>query len=125
MTTAKAVDSARRTAILSRVKPTPKGCCHFCGHRVGGKGALWCAQWCADEYEKERLDLLEPKTVVFGVLKGGDVVPVISKTTHGSDDDSQLQTISTELLTYYQRLDRAARVLLTPTQIELIRAGTF
>jgi len=117
------VDTARRAAILARTPLIPKGACHFCNVRVGARGALWCAKWCADEYEKERVDLLEPKTIVFGVLRSGESVPVISKSIHGADDAAPLQTISTDLLTYYQRLDRAARVHLTQSQIDQIRAG--
>lgn len=119
------VDTARRAAILGRAPLIPKGACHFCDVRVSARGALWCAKWCADEYEKERVDLLEPKTVVFGVIKGGEPVPVISKAIHGAEDVAPLQTISAGLLAYYQRLDQAARVLLSKSQIEQIRTGNY
>lgn len=115
-----AQDTARRAAILARTKLYPKGACHFCGYRLG-KGALWCSTDCATEYEKERVDLLEPKTVEFGVLKGGDVVPVVSKAINGAEDGTPLRTISAALLGYYERLDKAARVLLTQSQIAQIR----
>jgi hypothetical protein len=117
------VDANRRAEILARAKLVPKGCCHFCGYRLGTKGALWCATDCAVEYEKERVDLLEPKTLVLGVLKGEEAVPVVSTNRLGSIDDGALQMISPDLLTYYQRLDRAVRVFLTQSQIDQIRDG--
>jgi len=122
MSSAAKIDSARRAAILARVILIPKGCCHFCGYQLG-KGALWCSTGCATDYERERIDLLEPKTIEFGVLKGGNVVPVISKRIHGAEDATPLQTISNDMLAYYQRLDKAARVFLTKSQIDQIRAG--
>lgn len=117
------IDAARRAAILARAKPIPKGCCHFCGFRLGAKGSLWCATDCAAEYEKERADLLDPKTLVLGVVKGEEAVPVVSTNRLGSIDVSALQTISTDLLNYYQRLDKAARVFLTKSQLDQIREG--
>jgi hypothetical protein len=119
------VDAARRAAILARAPLVAKGTCHYCDVRVGTRGALWCAAWCAGEYEKERVDLLEPKALSFGVMKGGESVPVISKVIHGAEDDTPLQTISADLLGYYQRLDKAARVLLSKSQIEQIRTGVY
>jgi hypothetical protein len=62
--------------------------------------------------------------LVLGVVKGGDSVPVVDTHRLGSADEGALQMISTSLLTYYQRLDRAARVFLTQSQIDQIRAGT-
>jgi hypothetical protein len=116
------IDATRRAAILDRVKPAPKGCCHFCGYRVDARGALWCSTDCATEYEKERVDLLEPKTLVLGVERAGQQIPVLNTQRLGSVDEGALQLISTDLLTYYQRLDRAARVFLTQSQIDQIRA---
>lgn len=116
------IDAARRAAILAREKLVPKGCCHFCGYRLGARGELWCAQACADDYAEERTELLGPQSVEFGVVKGGLVVPVVARHTGGPDDGTALQLISAELLGYYQRLDQAARVLLTPSQLEQIRA---
>jgi hypothetical protein len=118
------IDAARRAAILARVKLVPKGCCHFCAYRLHAKGALWCSTDCATEYEKERVDLLEPKTLVLGVERAGQQVPVLNTQRLGSVDEGALQMISADLLTYYQRLDRAARVFLTQSQIDQIRAGT-
>lgn len=118
------IDAARRAAILARSKLIPKGACHFCGYKLHAKGALWCATDCATEYEKERVDLLEPKTLVLGVERGGQSLPVVDTHRMGSRDEGALQLISTELLTYYQRLDRAARVFLTKSQIDQIRQGT-
>lgn len=117
------IDAARRAAILARVKPAPKGCCHFCEYRVDARGALWCSTDCATEYEKERVDLLEPKTLVLGVERAGQQIPVLNTQRLGSVDEGALQLISSDLLTYYQRLDRAARVFLTQSQIDQIRAG--
>lgn len=117
------IDAARRAAILARTKLIPKGACHFCGYRLHAKGALWCATDCATEYEKERAELLEPKTLVLGVEKGGEQVPLVDLHRMGSVDAGPVQMISTDLLTYYQRLDRAARVFLTQSQIDQIRAG--
>lgn len=117
------VDATRRAEILARAKLVPKGCCHFCGYRLGAKGALWCATDCAFEYEKERVDLLEPKILVLGVVRGEDAVPIVNTHRMGSVDEGALQAISADLLTYYQRLDRAARVFLTQSQIDQIRDG--
>lgn len=117
------IDAARRADILARVKPAPKGCCHFCGYRVDARGALWCSTDCATEYEKERVDLVEPKTLVLGVERAGQQIPVLNTQRLGSVDEGALQLISSDLLTYYQRLDRAARVFLTQSQIDQIRAG--
>lgn len=116
------IDAARRAAILAGAKLYPKGACRYDGHRLG-KGALWCAKDCADQYEKERVDLMEPKTLVLGVLRGEDAVPIVSTNRLGSVDEGALQTISAELLAFYQRLERAARVHLTQSQIDQIRAG--
>jgi hypothetical protein len=118
------IDAARRAAILARTKLIPKGACHFCAYRLHAKGALWCSTDCATEYEKERIDLVEPKTLVLGVVKGEHAVPIVDTHRLGAVDEGALQMISTELLTYYQRLDRAARVFLTQSQIDQIRAGT-
>ena len=117
------IDAARRAAILARTKLVPKGCCHFCGYRLSAKGALWCATDCATEYEKERVELVEPKSLVLGLERAGSQVPIVDTHRLGAVDDSPLQTISAELLTYYQRLDKAARVFLTQSQIDQIRAG--
>lgn len=60
---ASAIDTARRAAILARAPMAPKGTCHFCGIRVAAKGVLWCAAWCAGEYEKERAEIFQPARV--------------------------------------------------------------
>lgn len=60
----------------------------------------------------------------FGVVKGENTVPLLETHTSGPDDSTPLQMISLDLLTYYRRLDQAARVFLTTSQIEQIKLGT-
>jgi hypothetical protein len=53
------VDAQRRADIMSGRAPIPKLACHYCGFRIG-KGALWCCEACARDYEAERCQINPP-----------------------------------------------------------------
>jgi hypothetical protein len=120
MTTYAEIEAARQKAIRARVALVPKGCCHFCDLRIGARGALWCSQACAEDYAKERDELL-PNTLRFNVLKGDKAVEIFS--THRSDkkDDGPVQMITAGMLGYYQRLDQLAHQVMAPADLEQIR----
>lgn len=123
MTTYAEIEAARQQAIRARAALVPKGCCHFCAIRVGAKGALWCSQACAEDYAKERDELL-PNTLRFNVLKGDKAVEIFSAHRSDKRDEGPVQMITPDLLDYYQRLDNLARKVLPAGEIEKVRSQT-